>query len=268
MIPKKLAERIREMGEDPEKIYNIRARKAFLGTGSEKVPWFPDAVYDGSGYKFDPVSAVPVIALEPGKNEKILDMCAAPGTKTILIAHITNNSADITANDISRKRILRLRENLRNYKINAKITKISGRIIKDKFDKVLLDAPCSGEGLINKKEKMLSAWSERRIKFLAKKQKKLIANAFNILNNNGILVYSTCVFAPEENEDVVQYLLDKNENAEIENVNVNVNHSPGILEWKSRKFSEDMKKCMRIYPHQNGTGGFFVARIRKLHNQL
>ncbi len=262
MIPENLAERIMEMGENPERIYSTRARKAFLGAGRESVPWFPDASYDGSGYRFDPVSAVPVIALRPRPKERILDMCAAPGTKTILISHMAN--ARITANDVSRTRILRLKSNLHKHGVDAEITNMSGRIIKGEFDKILLDAPCSGEGIVNKKEKMFSAWSERRIRFLAKKQKKLIANAFRILNKNGILVYSTCTFAPEENEEVVQFLLDKNDNAVIESISIDdIAHSQGIVEWRGRKFTEEMKKCMRIYPYQNSTSGFFVARVRK-----
>ncbi len=263
MIPEKLSQRLRELGEDPEIIYNTRTRKAMLGRGTEPVPWFPDASYDGLGYKFDPISVVPVLALDPKPNERILDMCAAPGTKTILIAHVTKNSAQIVANDISKTRILRLRTNLRKYEINAKITNTSGRIIKENFDKILLDAPCSGEGIVNKKEKLFSAWSEKRIRFLAKKQKKLIANAFNILNDGGILVYSTCTFAPEENEEVVQFLLEKSRNAKLEEMNIEIAHSVGLSEWAGRKIPEEMKKCMRIYPHQNNTAGFFIAQIIK-----
>lgn len=126
MIPEKLAQRLRELGENPEDVYNTRMRKAHLGPGQEKVPWVPDASYDGLGYTFDPVSAVPVLALEPKANERILDMCAAPGTKTILIARMTHNAGNIVANDVNRKRILRLRENLERNKINATITNVSG----------------------------------------------------------------------------------------------------------------------------------------------
>ena len=265
MIPSKLAERLSELGQDPEKIYSVRSRKAYLGEGNEKVAWFPQASYDGWGYRFDPISAIPVIALEPKKNEKILDMCAAPGTKTILIAEMTNNEAYIVSNDISKNRVMRLRENIEKNNISAIVTNVSGRIIKENFDKILIDAPCSSEGIINKKEKMFSTWSERRIKFLAKKQKKLISNAFNILNDNGILVYATCTFAPEENEEVVQFLLDKKSNAKLENIETkNITYSKGIIEWHGKKFSKEMKKCIRIYPYQNNTQGFFISRIRKI----
>ncbi len=264
MIPEKLVQRIHELGDDPEKIYGIRSRKAYLGSGKEKVSWFPDASYDGTGYRFDPVSAVPVLALEPKPSDRILDMCAAPGTKTILISHLTGNSNNLVANDISKNRILRLKENIRKFNINAKIMNMSGRTITENFDKILLDAPCSGEGIVNKKEKLFRTWSEKRVRFLAKKQKKLIVNAFKILKKNGILVYSTCTFAPEENEEIVQFLLDKNDTAHIEKINVdNLIYAKGLTELRGRKFSEDVNKCIRIYPHQNGTSGFFVARIRK-----
>lgn len=263
MIPEKLAERLAELGENADELYSARTRKAHLGKGNEPVPWFPDASYDGQGYIFDPISAVPVLALEPKPNEKILDMCAAPGTKTILIAHVTNNLGNIVANDISRNRVMRLQENIEKYRINAEIKNVSGRIIKDVFDKVLLDAPCSGEGIINKKEKLFYVWSEKRIGFLSRKQKKLIKNAFHILNGNGILVYSTCTFAPEENEEVVQFLLDKNDDAKLENIGVDIDCSAGLREWRSVKFVESMRRCMRIYPRHNATSGFFIAKIRK-----
>ncbi len=262
MIPEKLAERLEELSQDPDAIYSMRTRKAFLSPGKEKVPWFTQASYDGAGYQFDPISAVPVIALSLENGNKVLDMCAAPGTKTVLISRIAD--VDLTANDISYNRILRLKENLERYNVGAKITNVSGRIIEDKFDKILLDAPCSGEGVVNKKDKMFKTWSERRIRFLSKKQKKLIKNAFDILNNNGILIYSTCTFAPEENEEVVQFLLDKNQNAELENIEIkNLNYSNGLSEWKGGKFSPEMKKCLRIWPQHNATAGFFVARILK-----
>lgn len=262
-IPEALAKRIRALGEVPEAIYAVRSRKAFLSAGKERVPWFPAASYNGSGYSFDPASAVPVLALNPKPHDQILDMCAAPGTKTILIAHITSNTADITANDISRARVLRLQENVERYGVAARITNVSGRIIDDTFDKVLVDAPCSGEGMVNKKEKLFAHWSERRVHFLAKKQKKLILNAFRILNNGGTLVYSTCTFAPEENEGVMQCLLDRNSNAVLDNIDVSIIHAPGLDAWENRLFSSSMGKCIRIYPQHNGTSGFFVAQVRK-----
>lgn len=118
--------------------------------------------------------------------------------------------------------------------------------------------------MINKKEKVFAHWSERRIRFLSKKQKKLVKHAFEILEGDGILIYSTCTFAPEENEGVIDFLLDKFDDAAVEQVNVSISHSHGITEWNGSEFSKDAEKCMRIYPRHNGSSGFFVAKVRKL----
>ncbi|MCX6818418.1 MAG: RsmB/NOP family class I SAM-dependent RNA methyltransferase [Candidatus Aenigmarchaeota archaeon] len=212
---------------------------------------------------FDPVSLVPCLALEPKEDDCILDMCAAPGTKTFILSFLTNNNANIIANDVNLRRVMRLRANAEKYGINCTITSESGRTIKGNFSKILVDAPCSGEGMINKKEKVFASWSERRIRFLAKKQKKLIKHAFEILEPGGVLVYSTCTFAPEENEGIIDFLLNKFDNAVTEEINVNINHASAITEWNGIEFKHEVSKGMRIYPHHNNTGGFFVARVRK-----
>lgn len=268
-IPGRLAERLRMLSVSG--VYEQRARKCILSREKstlEKVPWHENAYYVADDFQgnfliFDPVSLVPCIALEPKQTDNILDMCAAPGTKTFILSFLTDNNAGITANDVDRHRVMRLAANADKYNINCKITNESGRLIDGTFSKILVDAPCSGEGMINKKEKVFANWSERRIRFLSKKQKKLIKHAFEILDGGGILIYSTCTFAPEENEGVIDFLLDKFDNAAVEEVNVNINHAHGITEWNGSEFSEDVKKCMRIYPHHNGSSGFFVAKVRK-----
>ncbi len=269
-IPEKLLERLEMLGMD-ETVYDNRPRKCLLSReqNGERVAWYNDAYYvdDNPGNKdslvFDPVSIVPCIALEPKKSDRILDMCAAPGTKTFIISFMTGNKADVTANDVDRNRLKRLAYNASKYGINCVVTNKTGRLVGGSFNKILVDAPCSGEGMISKKEKIFKYWSERRIRFLAKKQKKLVKRAFEILEDNGILVYSTCTFAPEENEGVVDFILKTNDNAAVEEANANIKHSTGITEWNGYVFGEAVKKCMRIYPNQNGTGGFFVAKIRK-----
>ena len=267
-IPVRLAERLKELRID-ESVYEQRARKCILSReklGIEKVPWYPHAYYieESEGkLVFDPVSIVPCLALEPKTGDSILDMCAAPGTKTFILSFLAGNNANITANDVDRHRVMRLVANAEKYDINCKITNESGRLIGGSFSKILVDAPCSGEGMINKKEKVFRHWSEKRIRFLAKKQKKLIRHAFEILEDDGILVYSTCTFSPEENEGVIDFLLEKFDNAGVEEVNVNIKHSNGVTEWNGSEFNKDAAKCTRIYPHHNGSSGFFVAKVRK-----
>jgi NOL1/NOP2/sun family putative RNA methylase len=271
-IPEKLLERLKKLGLD-ETIYGQRTRKAILSRSPlpmERVPWYEHAYIIDDNFDrknlfvFDPVSLVPCIALGAGKEDKILDMCAAPGTKTFILSFLTNNEAHITANDISRYRVMRLSANVNKFNLSCIITNSSGRKIREKFNKILIDAPCSGEGMVNKKEKVFEHWSEKRVKVFSKKQKKLAMHGFEILEDGGTLVYSTCTFEPEENELVVNALLDKYENAKIDDIDVAIRHDSGIAEWNRKKLDESIRKCIRIYPQHNNTSGFFVAKIRKL----
>jgi|SRR3989338_1395358 len=290
-IPEKLVERLHKLGLD-ESFYEMRSRKCILSRQKldlEKVPWLIEQTaaghQSGCGYYapdawnekknnfiFDPVSLVPCLALDPQPGERILDMCAAPGTKTYIIDFMAGGNAHIVANDINKFRIKRLVSNVSKFHISAEVTNESGRKIHGPFDKILLDAPCSGEGMVNKKEKLFGHWSEARIRLMSKKQKKLIKNAFKILSEpvsekspGGTLVYSTCTFAPEENEEVIDFLLKKYGNAQVEKIEINnMKFSPGLQEWGAKKYDSEVEKCMRIYPHQNNTGGFFVAKISKL----
>ncbi len=262
-IPEKLKIRLEKIGLD-ESIYGNRSRKCIISKEKldlERVPWFNEAYYIDEDFKdkenyfvFDPISLVPCLAMDPREGDRILDMCAAPGTKTFILSYLTNNKTDIIANDIDRHRVLRLKNNISRFNIDAEVSNLSGRKLQGTFNKIILDAPCSGEGMINKKEKLFRTWSEKRIKLFSKKQKKLIKHAFEILEKDGILVYSTCTFSQEENEDVVDFLLKKHKDAKIEKINIkNLKHENGI----------NLEKCLRIYPQHNNTGGFFVAKISK-----
>ncbi len=273
-IPEKLKERLKKLGID-ESIFDTRARKCILSREAsqlERVPWFDDAYFFDDDFEnkkdyfvFDPVSLVPCIALNPKKEDRILDMCAAPGTKTFILSFMTDNEAKIMANDIDRNRIKRLKHNVNKFNISAEVLNLSGRKITGIFDKILLDAPCSGEGIVNKKEKIFRHWSEKSIKLLAKQQKKLIEHAFQILEPGGALVYSTCTFEPEENEAVVDFLLNNFEHAELVDTDIkNIRYENGLLIWNGKIFNKQAGKCMRIYPQFNRTTGFFVAKIKKL----
>lgn len=273
-IPEKLKRRLHELGLD-ESIYGLRTRKCVLSKeelGLEKVPWFEHGYFVPENfdnkkdyYIFDPISLVPCIALDPKKSDRILDMCAAPGTKTFIISFLTDNEAKIMANDINFHRTKRLRHNVNKFAISALVTNTSGRKITGHFNKILLDAPCSGEGIVNKKNKLYEHWSEKNVRLMAKKQKKLIMHAFDILEEGGTLVYSTCTFEPEENEGVVDFLLSENENMDLDEIKINnLNHTPGIKEWNDKEFDPRVEKCLRVYPRHNNTAGFFVAKIVKI----
>lgn len=274
MIPKALAERLSEMGQDPGLIYSTRTVKAGL-EGSNPVPWmkgfyFLDENDDRKETEFimDSASFAPVIALDPKPGERIMDMAAAPGMKTFLMSRIMENRGEIVACEVDRNRIMRLRNNLRKFNCNICSTvrcdasRYKIKSDEEKFDKILLDAPCSGEGMVTKQKKLFKIWSEKRILRLQKIQKRLIKHGFELLKENGILVYSTCTFAPEENEEVVEWLIE-NFNAEPEKIEIPyMNHKNGIEKWRGKEFPNH-SKFIRIWPYQNNTNGMFVARIRK-----
>ena len=223
----------------------------------------------GYYYSQEAASMIPPIALDPKPGELILDMAAAPGSKTTQIAMHMENKGVIVANDVDVYRISALAENLQKQgAANVIITKVDGRKFKDfgiKFDKILLDAPCSGTGAIRKSYKTLETWSNSAIRRLSSLQKQLILSAFDSLKGGGILVYSTCSVEPEENELVVNYLLEKRDNAKIEKIEIpNLKRSEPFLEWKGKKLFDDIKYTIRLWPWDNDTEGFYIAKIKKL----
>ena len=212
----------------------------------------------GYFYVQEAASMIPALILEP-KEELVLDMCAAPGSKTTHLAAIMKNNGLIIANDIEIKRLKALSINLQRCGVlNTIITFMKGEHIKNKFDKILLDAPCSGTGVIRKSLMTLKIWNEYMIKKLANNQKRLIINAFNCLNENGTLVYSTCSIDKEENEDVIEFLLKEFDNAKLEKIELNIKRSKVLSD------NEELDKCLRIWPQDNDTEGFFVAKIKKI----
>ena len=218
----------------------------------------------GYFYVQEAASMIPPVVLNPKENELVLDIAAAPGSKTTQIASMIKNKGIIIANDIKYDRLKALSINLQRCGIsNTIITLRSNYSFKEiKFDKILLDAPCSGTGAIRKSLMTLKIWNNNMIKKLANDQKRLILNAFDCLNDHGILVYSTCSIDPEENESVIDVLL-KNRNAKLEKIDLDIKKSDAILDYEKKHFNDEVKKCLRIWPQDNDTEGFFVAKIKK-----
>lgn len=131
------------------------------------------------------------------------------------------------------------------------------------FDKILVDAPCSGEGTLRSSPKTSIMWNPKTITSLSKLQKSMVESALEILKPYGVIVYSTCTHAPEENEEVLDYILSKYPNIKIEKISLPVKTRPGLGGWGENKFNPEVKKSCRIYPHDTGTEGFFVAKLRK-----
>ncbi len=227
----------------------------------------------GYYYVQELASMLPILELKPKEGEKILDLCAAPGSKTTQIAAEVKNSGLIIANEISLGRLKVLSSNLERCGItNTIITRKEGRLlckrlkeINFKFDKILLDAPCSGEGTIRSTPATYQMWNPKTIKRLSRIQKQLFEFAFEILKIGGEIIYSTCTHAPEENEEVVNFVLEKFGNRiEIEKMQLPIKCRPGITKWENKEYSNKVKQACRIYPQDNNTEGFFIAKFRRV----
>jgi NOL1/NOP2/sun family putative RNA methylase len=230
----------------------------------------------GYVYVQESASMIPPIVLDPQPRETILDMCAAPGSKTTQIAMYMQNKGILVANDISGARLRALGMNVQRCGArNTVITMVQEYRFKKlaqeresfRFDKILVDAPCSGTGTIRKSLKTIIMWNPLGITKLSKIQKNLIEIAFQMLKQGGVMVYSTCTIEPEENEAVVSFLLQKYPDARLEDIDheaLGINRTPSVLEFNGLEINPEVSKCLRIHPYDNDTEGFFIARIRKV----
>ncbi len=219
------------------------------------------------GYIFiqEPASMIPPVVLDPKPGEKILDMCASPGSKTTQIAQYMKNSGLLVSNDYKASRNKALGLNLQRLGImNAAMTLQEGRFFKGfDFDRILVDAPCSGTGTIRKSLKTIKMWNPNIVKRLSGTQKQLLETAYNNLRPGGVIVYSTCTLEPEEDEGVVSSFLERHEDMATEPISLPINRSDAVPEFQGNSFHEGVKNCLRIYPQDNDTEGFFVCRLRK-----
>jgi len=220
-------------------------------------------------------SMLPILALNPKPEEKILDLCASPGSKTTQIAAKMENKGVLIANEVSLGRIKILASNLERCGVsNAIITKKEGAALcgtfkrkKMLFDKILVDAPCSGEGTLRSSPKTYKMWNINTVKKLSRIQKSLFASAFEILKVGGEIVYSTCTHAPEENEEVINSMMKEFKGKlKIEKLSLplELKTRPGILQWQEKEYMEELKLSCRIYPQDNNTDGFFIIKLKRI----
>ena len=221
-------------------------------------------------------SMLPMLALQPKPGEIILDLCASPGSKTTQAAAMMNNEGTIIANELSMGRIGILNSNLERCGVmNTIVTRKEGvalcnRFLKKsqmRFDKILVDAPCSGEGTLRKSPKTFEMWNINMIKKIAGVQKQLAIAAFKLLKIGGEMIYSTCTLSPEEDEMIVNHLIETYD-IEIEQLTLPLKFRSGVCEWEGNELSGEVKKCLRLYPQDNDTDGFFVAKIKKLSDEV
>ncbi len=205
-------------------------------------------------------SMIPPVVLDPKPDEIVLDMCAAPGSKTTQIAQYMENKGLLVANDYKGIRLAPLGINLNRCGVTNTITTLmQGQRFKGlEFDRILVDAPCSGTGTINKSFRILKEWSPGGVARLARTQKQLLRTAINVLKFGGILVFSTCSCEPEENEENVQYVLDNFPEMKLEKIDLGIDKSEPITDNPEIK-----EKVLRIWPYDNNSEGFFVAKFRK-----
>jgi tRNA (cytosine49-C5)-methyltransferase len=210
------------------------------------------------------LSMVPPLVLDPQPGELVLDLCASPGSKTTQISQMMNNQGLIIANEPSLGRVAPLRSNCERLGVlNVAITRYDGRNfpLRNPFDRVLVDAPCSSEGRERKGPGVLTRSSSKKSLDLQALQIGLLKNALRLVKPGGVVVYSTCTYAPEENELVVQECMDV---ARLENISIpGLRECRGLTEWNGEPLDNDLMNCARYYPHLNDTGGFFVAKIIK-----
>jgi len=256
-----LVERLKERGFEVEKTevpfcYEVLREPYSVGATPEYLM--------GYYYVMEKSSCVPPLALDPKPKDVVVDFASSPGGKTTFLAQLMGNRGVLIAVEASKDRIQALIDNVHRMGVlNTAIVHMDATKFYKlgiKVDKILLDAPCSGEGVIHKDRERKRISGRRDIELCSKLQRDLVTSALKSLKPGGVLVYSTCSLTPEENELVVQYVL--------ENFNVRIEE----IEWGERaltyipnygELDREIGKCRRFYPHKHKTSGFFVAKIVK-----
>lgn len=252
-----------------------------------RVPWIDNGFYyDGDLYQparhpyyfaglyylQEPSAMTPAdrLPVEPG--DRVLDVCAAPGGKATELGAKLNGTGVLAANDLSSSRAKGLLKNLELFGIGNMLvlSEEPGKLIpcfREYFDKILIDAPCSGEGMFRKDKKMIRAWEEHGPEFFSKIQKSIITQAAQMLAPGGMLLYSTCTFDPEENEKTIEYLLEEYPEFELCDIRPYSGFSPGIPQ-ESKSGSPRLAKTVRIFPHRMEGEGHFLALLKKSGERL
>lgn len=208
-------------------------------------------------------SMIPPYIIDPNVNENILDMCAAPGGKTTLIQMISNNKSNLTAVELHKDRFERLKYNVNIQKANAYIININACDLSDelRFDKILLDAPCSGSGIIDlNDEEYKKRFTAQLIDKCVKTQKKLISKASKLVRDGGIIVYSTCSLLKDENEDMVNFALNCGLDIDYDYLK-NVIQTFNLSSYDNIVIPKDLS-FIKIFPNELFEG-FFVTRFIK-----
>ncbi len=256
------------------------------GFSLQSLPWCPDircvpaeqrsaltrhpCFLQGWVYILNPSSLLAVQALRAEPGEEVLDMCAAPGGKTLALADAMRHQGRLAAVEAVRARFFKLRALVRRHPAAPMIhcyhadARQLWRKTPARFDRLLLDAPCSSEARIRPREPdTWRYWSPNKSKEMQRKQRALIRSAFACLKPGGQMLYCTCTYAPEENEAIVQSLLDRHPEAEILPCSIDSpSWIPGLRAWRGERFHDSMRDAVRLLP-DGRQDGFFLCRIAK-----
>lgn len=227
-----------------------------------KYPWYAAGVY----YLQEPSAMTPAQLLPVAPGERVLDLCAAPGGKATELGAKLQGKGLLVANDISNSRAKALLRNLELFGIsNSFVTnELPGNLaasFPEYFDKIMVDAPCSGEGMFRKEPEVAATWDEERPEYFAKLQRDITKNAAAMLKPGGMMLYSTCTFAPVENEGTIGWLLEQCPELELQEIEKFEGFSDGNPDWGNR--NPELKKCVRIFPHKMQGEGHFLALLKK-----
>ena len=254
-----------------------------LNASLTPVPWCKEGFYyDGTSFRpakhpyytaglyyIQEPSAMSTGAMLPiEEGDRVLDMCAAPGGKSTQVAAKLNGTGIIVANDVSTGRCKALAKNIELAGIpNAVVTNEYPEKLADKlplfFNKIIVDAPCSGEGMFRKDENAVKSWEEHKTTVCTELQRDILKQADRLLCPGGIIAYSTCTFAPEEDEGMIEeFLAATNNGYELIAVDKSTGFSDGRPEWANSK-NEELKKCARLMPYKIKGEGHFLALLRK-----
>ncbi len=252
----------------------------------EPVPWIHNGFfYDGDRvspakhpyyhaglyYLQEPSAMTPASILPVGPGDRVLDLCAAPGGKATELGVKLKGEGVLVANDISHSRAKGLLKNLELFGIpNLMVTNETPQkllpFFTGYFDKILIDAPCSGEGMFRKDPAIIKSWQKKGPEEFSVLQRGIVSAAVQMLRPGGMLLYSTCTFAPEENEETILFLLKEFEDLEVCPVNGYEGFSHGRPEWLSfacADYKDQLSRCIRIWPHKMQGEGHFLALLRK-----
>ena len=271
--------------------------QSLLSCVDKRVPWAENGYYyrhddetrpgkhpyhEAGVYYIQEASAmIPASLCPPEKGDKVLDLCAAPGGKTTQLAAALGGEGLLVANEIHPTRASILSQNVERMGIsNAVVTNHAPHELTEHFtaffDKIVVDAPCSGEGMFRKEEQAITMWSQENVELCAARQKEILESAARMLAPDGYLTYSTCTFAPEENEGVILSFLKAHPEFEVvepKNPDVIACVEKGMLDrgnpdWVEGgdEYADSLRKTVRLFPHHADGEGHFAALLHKSAN--